>query len=119
MEKKLIGSAQARKKEGILQHGTLPLSGDLSRITQVLVYPSETSRANAAERLLERATTAENALGKFIPWDIAARAFIKGFESSLNVEFVEVPLSKQEISHIEKIMQEKYSNLAWTFRKRD
>jgi len=26
--KKLIGSAQARKKEGVWQHGSLPLTGD-------------------------------------------------------------------------------------------
>ncbi|MEI6290402.1 MAG: lipoate--protein ligase family protein, partial [Chloroflexota bacterium] len=29
--KKIIGSAQSRKREGILQHGTFPLHGDLSR----------------------------------------------------------------------------------------
>ena len=32
--KKLIGSAQARRKEGVLQHGSLPLVGDLARITK-------------------------------------------------------------------------------------
>ncbi|MCJ7715817.1 MAG: lipoate--protein ligase family protein, partial [Anaerolineales bacterium] len=36
--KKIIGSAQARKKMGILQHGSLPLGGDLTRITAVLQY---------------------------------------------------------------------------------
>ena len=36
--KKLIGSAQARKKEGVLQHGSLPLTGDLTRICQALVF---------------------------------------------------------------------------------
>ncbi len=36
--KKLIGSAQARKKEGVLQHGSLPLTGDLTRICQALGF---------------------------------------------------------------------------------
>ena len=36
--KKLIGSAQARKKEGVLQHGSLPLTGDLTRICDALVF---------------------------------------------------------------------------------
>src|SRR3990170_3822558 len=31
--KKMIGSAQVRRKEGVLQHGSLPLTGDLARIT--------------------------------------------------------------------------------------
>ena len=37
-EKKLIGSAQARKKNGVLQHGAIPLFGDISRIIEVLNY---------------------------------------------------------------------------------
>jgi lipoate-protein ligase A len=32
-----MGSAQARRKQGVLQHSTLPLWGDLTRITQVLM----------------------------------------------------------------------------------
>ncbi len=57
--KKLIGSAQARRKEGILQHGSLPLTGDLSRITEALTFESEAARVAAAERLVGRATTVE------------------------------------------------------------
>ncbi len=30
--RKLVGSAQVRRREGLLQHGTLPLSGDIARI---------------------------------------------------------------------------------------
>jgi len=36
--KNLIGSAQARRQEGVLQHGSLPLSGDLARICQALAF---------------------------------------------------------------------------------
>ena len=65
--KKLIGSAQARKKEGVLQHGSLPLTGDLTRICQALVFDDESARAAAAQRLLARATTVESALGRASP----------------------------------------------------
>jgi lipoate-protein ligase A len=54
--KKLIGSAQARKKAAVLQHGTLPLYGDLRRVTQGLTFPDEASREIAANRLLQSAT---------------------------------------------------------------
>ena len=37
--RKIIGSAQARKKEGLLQHGSIPLFGDITRITDVLSFP--------------------------------------------------------------------------------
>ena len=55
--KKLIGSAQARRREGVLQHGSLPLTGDLARITTALVFPDEAARRAAGQRLLERAVT--------------------------------------------------------------
>jgi lipoate-protein ligase A len=42
--KKLIGSAQARKKEGVLQHGSLPLTGDLTRICERLIFEDEAAR---------------------------------------------------------------------------
>src|SRR5688572_29267467 len=73
--KKLIGSAQARKKEGVLQHGSLPLTGDLARICEALVFESESARAEASERLLARAATVEYALGRTVSWETAADAF--------------------------------------------
>ena len=77
--KKLIGSAQARRKEGMLQHGTLPLYGDLGRITDALVFPDETARAAAAVKLWSRATTVETVLGRKIEWKTAAQAFVHAF----------------------------------------
>ena len=66
--KKLIGSAQARRKEGVLQHGSLPLYGDLTRITQALIFSDDSARQRAASRLLERATTVETVLNRIIDW---------------------------------------------------
>ena len=99
--KKLVGSAQARRKEGVLQHGSLPLRGDLRRILQVLTFPDEESRSRAADRLLSRATTVEAALGREVSWDEAARAIITAFGSVLNLE-----LQPGELTHAEKIRTE-------------
>jgi lipoate-protein ligase A len=60
--KKLIGSAQARRKGSVLQHGSLPLYGDLARITWVLDFHTSAQREQAAQRLLARATTIEAVL---------------------------------------------------------
>ena len=73
--KKLIGSAQARRREGVLQHGSLPLYGDLTRIVQVLEFASESLRQSAAARLLERALTLETCLNRVVTWQEAAQAF--------------------------------------------
>lgn len=70
--KKLVGSAQARKREGVLQHGSLPLTGDLTRICEALVFEDESARQKAKERLLARAATIESVLGVDVAWERAA-----------------------------------------------
>lgn len=114
--KKLIGSAQARKNGGILQHGTLPLSGDLTRIVQVLFLQGEDSRAQAQERLLERATTVEKVLGTQVSWDAAASAFIQGFRDTLNLELIDSKITPEERKRVEVLVKEKYAHPDWTER---
>lgn len=61
--KKLVGSAQARRKEGVLQHGSLPLSGDLTRILQVLVFPDEESRSPRGREAAQAGNNGRNRTG--------------------------------------------------------
>jgi lipoate-protein ligase A len=114
--KKLIGSAQARKKEGVLQHGSLPLTGDLTRICQALVFEHESERENASKRLLERATTVESALGCAVSWQNAAQAFIHAFEAQLGLSLKRGELSESESSRTNELVREKYDHASWTQR---
>jgi lipoate-protein ligase A len=114
--KKLIGSAQARRKEGVLQHGSLPLNGNLARITQALAFIDESARQNAARRLLERAATVEMVLGRPVSWIEAAKAFIKAFEEKLNLSLVEDVLSESEQKRTEILICEKYNHPEWMKR---
>jgi lipoate-protein ligase A len=114
--KKLIGSAQARRKEGVLQHGSLPLTGDLRRITEALVYTDESSRLDSARRLLARAATVESVLGHAIPWDEAARAFVRAFEAKLDLHLEEGKLSEGERRRSEELVRDKYDHPDWMNR---
>jgi lipoate-protein ligase A len=114
--KKLIGSAQARKKEGVLQHGSLPLKGDLTRICQALVFENEAARERAAQRLLTRATTVESALGRTVSWEDAADAFIHAFEARLGLCFEKGELSESELERAEELVKEKYDHPLWMER---
>ena len=114
--KKIIGSAQARRKGGVLQHGSLPLKGDIARITEVLRYPSEERRRQAAERVRARAATVAEGLGRPVSFLQAADAFIRGFTETLNIEFVEGELSEQERQAAERWLAERYAAPAWTQR---
>lgn len=109
--KKLVGSAQARRKEGVLQHGTLPLHGDLKRITEALTFENETERAAAAERLLARATTVETALGRKVTWQEAAAAFGAAFSLHLNLTLVQDILTPAEIERARELVTTRYATL--------
>jgi lipoyl(octanoyl) transferase len=115
-EKKLIGSAQARRKEGVLQHGSLPLKGNLARITDALNFTDETDRKDAARRLLERATTVEAVLGRNVSWGEAAQAFNNAFEDNLNLHLEEGVMSEGEQKRAEVLVFEKYDHPSWMKR---
>lgn len=115
--KKLIGSAQARRKDGVLQHGTLPLYGELARITDALFYSDDEGRIKAGVRLLEKATTVERVLGSRVEWDQAAEAFTAGFEKALNLKFEPGELTQEESERVDELVREKYANLEWTERR--
>ena len=111
--KKIVGSAQARKKGSILQHGSLPLKGDLGRITNALAL-TEAERQSARIRIRARAATIEDIRGYAPSWEIAAEAFQRAFESTLNLELHPAQLSAWEEERAQELLRDKYGNTAWT-----
>lgn len=114
--KKIIGSAQARRKNAILQHGAIPLSGDISRIIKVLSYTDEDSRRKAAQRVLLRATTIEDQTGKSVTWYQSAMDLVRAFEVTHNMVFINGKLREEETDSAKRIEQEKYNNKSWNER---
>jgi lipoate-protein ligase A len=114
--RKLMGSAQARRKHGVLQHGSLPLGGDLARICDVLTFADAAARAATAERLLVRATTAETVLQRKVNWNTAAQAMVSGFESALGIQLQPLTLSASESGRADELVRTKYAHPSWTER---
>jgi lipoyl(octanoyl) transferase len=114
--KKLIGSAQARRKGAVLQHGSFPLFGDLSRIIDVLSFPDEATAKGAAVRLHERATTAEEILGLPLDWETASQAFTEAFSAALNLDLQPGALSVDEQARAVELFNKKYAHPEWTNR---
>ncbi len=109
--KKLIGSAQARKQGGVLQHGSLPLTGDLARICDGLAFPDEAARERVKERVRARAITLELALGQAVAWQTVANALKQGFSEALNLEFETGDLSEAEWARVRELKEKKYSRV--------
>jgi lipoate-protein ligase A len=115
--KKLVGSAQVRKKRVVLQHGSLPLEGDIVRIFDFLKVPSEERREELRQELRARATSLELALGRVVPFDEVARHLADGFAQALNLRLIPGQLSQHELALAEKLWREKYAAREWNFRK--
>ena len=113
--RKLVGSAQWRARGGVLQHGTLPLHGDLARIVDYLAFSDPERRAQRS-RLHRKALTLEEATGAVLPFDRVARALADGFASALNLTLVPGKLTSQEIALSTQICDQVYANPEWTAR---
>ncbi len=113
--KKLVGSAQVRRRGMVLQHGTLPLTGDLTRIFNVLAL-SPAERAALSRDLLARATTLEAELGRVILFDEAAQALAQGFARALNLTLNPAPLTAREKMLAEQLRSEQYTADVWNRR---
>lgn len=113
--RKLVGSAQWRARGGVLQHGTLPLHGDLTRILSYLSF-SEEERQIQRRLLPARATTLEEALSHTIPFSQAAQALAGGFARALNLSWVPSELTALERDLASELYHNNYATQGWTAR---
>jgi lipoate-protein ligase A len=112
--RKLVGSAQWRARGGVLQHGTLPLRGDITRIVDYLAF-SEAEREAQRTALRARACTLEEVLSRAVAFQDAAGALAEGWAGALDLALVPGELTAQERSHALKIRR-RYTDAAWLER---
>jgi len=116
--RKLMGSAQSRRAKYVLQHGSLPLRGDITRLIDVLVLPAE-ERAHLRQQLADHACTLATALGvaddaPVIGFDQVAQAMVEGFATTLNLTFKRATPTSQELQTAARLIREQYANPTWT-----
>jgi len=114
--RKLLGSAQLRRRGAALQHGSLPLRGDLGRICLALRYPNGGNRSAARRALRRSAATAEELLGAPLSWELAAQALVAGFQQALGAIFEQQEPSASELQRAAELNDERYRHPAWTER---
>ena len=115
--RKLIGSAQSRRAGYVLQHGSLPLTGDIGRLIDVLALPAE-QRATLRAELVARATTLAEAMGvaaddPSLDFKHVAHAMIQGFEGLLNLSFKPAQPSATELRRCAALIREQFANAEW------
>lgn len=110
--RKLIGSAQARPNGRVLQHGSLPLEGDIARVTRYLTFNEEAERLQLAKHLRERAATLSEVARRAIPFAEAAEAMRCGFAQALNVTLTPSAPTARELERAEALAAQKRAEVA-------
>ena len=113
--RKLMGSAQVRRRGVVLQHGALPLTGDVGRLAHVLAVPGD-QRAQIRERLRRRAIALDEALRRPVTFSEVAEALARGFAEALNLALEPADLSHEEEADLWQL-RARYSGEQWTFSR--
>ncbi len=118
-QKKISGSAQANKGGVVLQHGTLLLDVDLTKMFTVLRVPWANSCMQVVNVAKGKITSIKNELGHEVTPDTAVNAIAHGFAVAFNIQVVEnvqsleEGLTAKERVLAERLFKEKYSTKEW------
>jgi lipoate-protein ligase A len=115
--RKLIGSAQVRRRGVVLQHGALPLEGTNADIVRVLRLPSGAHRSRLAARLTRTSTTLVEAVGRVVPIEEVIESLAAGFAEALDLELVEGELTPWEWQKACELRECKYATEEFTFQR--
>jgi lipoate-protein ligase A len=114
--KKLAGSAQARRSNALLQHGSLPIHSHADVLFSLLRFPSEVSRHKARSVYNKRMLTLSEVIGEDIAVQDLAESLRAGFAQALGIRFYEDGLTEEEISRSQELASVKYGTHQWNHR---
>jgi len=115
--KKILGSAQVRKKEIVLQHGSLLIELEKDKLFSVFNFPSAQIREKLKTRF--KATSLEEILKKKIDFSKLSEILSRGFETEFGVKLIEGKLTEQEEKISKELLENKYSTYEWNFERKN
>lgn len=121
--KKAIGSAQTRRGESLLQHGSIPLYNDYRLLTELLHIPEE--KKDRLASLLDRKATSLGQIGFKIGKREEYQNFLsplkqsiaRGFEEEFGCTLETQPLTQEEQDMVHQYSKDKYSREEWTLER--
>lgn len=119
--RKLMGSAQSRRKGYVLQHGSLPLYGDVARLVEVLALPCA-AKEHLRLQLRQQAVTLSDALelpsdSEKLKFSCVSAAMADGFASTLEQDLEPGMLSANELRRSAELIRIRYADPAWTLQR--
>lgn len=121
--RKIIGSAQTRRKNVLLQHGSIPMEMDIGTLLQVLNIPNEKVRQRVAATLEKKATAINPELLKSGQAPVGTsdlhQKMVEGFQQALGITFELCELTEEEQNTARMLREEKYLNPNWTHQRKE
>jgi len=103
--RKIVGSAQLRRRGAFLQHGSIPIDSEEG-------WPGREAGTTSKERFMDLKT----ALGRVPEVREIDEALVKGFEAAFDVKLSAGSLTDREEIRATRLRSWKYASAAWTLR---
>lgn len=114
--RKVSGSAQMRRKNALLQHGTILLDSDLEVMTKVLKMGLPAASV-PLKKLEAKVTTLRQILGDSVSFEQVEDGLRRGFEKAFNAKLSDEALSPIELKRASELGLTKYRTDEWNFRR--
>lgn len=115
--KKLIGSAQKRYRDGIIQHGSILIDLDLDKLVAVQKFKKPEHRRRMRRFLAQRMTCINEWLPEKVELREVTQAMRTGFQTRFGDALEPAPLLSLEEELMEKFRETKYSTEGWNLRR--
>ncbi len=115
--KKLVGSAQKRHLDGVIQHGSILIGLDLDKLVSVQKFKRPEHRRRMRDFLARRMTCINEWVPDKVDFAQVAEAMRAGFQERFGDAMETSPLSPFEEELVEKFKETKYSTEAWNLRR--
>ncbi|ANZ33288.1 lipoate--protein ligase family protein [Staphylococcus carnosus] len=114
--RKIAGSAQTRQKGVILQHGSILKDIDVDDLFDMFIFKNERLKDKMKTAFIDKAVAINDISNSEITLTQMEKAFEKGFQKGLNINFKPLVLTEDQKAEI-KELEEKYKSDEWTYRK--
>jgi len=115
--KKIVGSAQVRKREIVLQHGSLLIELEKDKLFSVFNFPSAQIRERFRTRF--NATSLEEILKRKVNFSELSDILPRGFEEEFAVRLLEGKLTEQEEKTSKELLKNKYLTYEWNYERKN
>ena len=113
--RKVSGSAQLRRRRGVLHHGTLLVSADLNLMKKALKAWRDDYRGGEVASIRMPVTNLMDELQIKIDFDELKEVLKSSFEKTFSVKLINGGLTDYERLIAEKLYGERYSRDSWNF----